>query len=449
MTNQKIKLPYPSTAYAAIMHFKAPVAAPSVSHFQDFHAGQTFFINVNPDASDALSPPAGGRIRVRVRHVKTPRTLSCPLVVDILDQGRGSTGTRRAFLKLYDRRFSESLRQEYCIDEWSEDNEQKYIAAVKSGRIQEFLRHYRSIKEEDWNDDMVDDWDEADAEAFLFHKTERLFRDETAAYAQLHDLQGIHCPRLLAKVSLNLDSALEVEEADERTQGSATKIDADLFKVKGVLLQYIDGFSLDDLVERAPRCMWQGLVDEAIRIIHGLGQRNVVNDDVRPENFLITTSAQYIDQQDEPIVLYDDAVRNLIKSAKWSRQHGGSKRFMRSSAPRCRKRKKAYQRPYYQVFMIDFGMAWIRPKDWSDVEWAMRKDFVDEAGCVGVVMKRRLRMTGFNLRYDRKANKPYADLAKLHPDYYMENTQGRAEKMTELGVCSTGARPSQRYGPHQ
>jgi len=68
--------------------------------------------------------------------------------------------------------------------------------------------------------------------------------------------------------------------------------------------------------------------------------------------------------------------------------------------------------------MIDFGMAWIREKNMSDVDWAYAKDMLDEAGCIGVVMKDSLQEIGFELQYDEDENRPYSDQAMLHPKYY-------------------------------
>ena len=43
------------------------------------------------------------------------------------------------------------------------------------------------------------------------------------------------------------------------------------FKIKGLLLQYVDGFSLWDMVQHCPRASWQAIVDQAVSAVQTLG----------------------------------------------------------------------------------------------------------------------------------------------------------------------------------
>ncbi|KAK0636372.1 hypothetical protein B0T17DRAFT_613113 [Bombardia bombarda] len=71
-------------------------------------------------------------IHARIREIHT-RTLSCTMVVDILDDGEPPTASSTAFLKLFDRRFADQLRRDNGIELWTKDMEQAYIWSVESG----------------------------------------------------------------------------------------------------------------------------------------------------------------------------------------------------------------------------------------------------------------------------------------------------------------------------
>jgi hypothetical protein len=53
------------------------------------------------------------------------------------------------------------------------------------------------------------------------------------------------------------------------------------------LIEYIEGFSLSNLETKAPKSQWQVICDNAIDIIHLIGDHGILNNGVRPENFLV------------------------------------------------------------------------------------------------------------------------------------------------------------------
>jgi hypothetical protein len=59
-------------------------------------------------------------------------------------------------------------------------------------------------------------------------------------------------------------------------------------KIKGILLQYIEGGNMWDIVNSFFQSSWQDLVDQAVAIVRILGDHNILNQDVRPENFLVS-----------------------------------------------------------------------------------------------------------------------------------------------------------------
>lgn len=301
------------------------------SPYEEYDVGQILTLNVLPEQTSPSS-----ELRVRVRQLQKPRTLSCAMVVDILDGCNQEIQPATAFLKLFDRRFADQLRRDNGIDPWTKSMEESYITFVHGGGVHHFLHDLRHIQ--DFQEKTEDDWDDAQNEAFLGNELLGLYTAETATYNALRNYEGCLIPRLFAAVTLDItppDAHSEVSWPEE------------LFQVKGILLQYIKGFSLSDLPDRAPQPAWRNIVDQAVNIVRVLGDNNILNNDVRPDNFMV---------------------------------------FSKGSGE-------------YQVFMIDFGLCRFRGKDESDLDWGRAKYTKDEEGAVGLVMKKRLGKYGFELDY--------------------------------------------------
>ncbi|OAA58119.1 Protein kinase-like domain protein [Niveomyces insectorum RCEF 264] len=255
------------------------------------------------------------------------------MIVDLLGRSRPD---KPVFLKLYDRRFAEQLRRDHGIDPWTTDAENEYIQAVQTGATRQFLHNLHTLPS--FEDDTWDTWNDGQFEAFLTVQVDKLFDAETAVYDALRDIQGKLVPRLIASVRLAVSpSNASVGCADA----------AGLLHVKGILLEYIDGFSLAKVQDHAPRSEWQGIVDQAIGVVQVIGDHGILNRDVRPDNFIV------------------------------QRVGNGA----------------------YRTFMIDFGLARLRGRDESDRDWAKAKLNKDEEGAVGLVMKKRLAREGFELRF--------------------------------------------------
>jgi len=303
----------------------------SCSPVEDYQVGQVLTLSVIPDPSETLS---ASTVRAQIRQLLKPRTLSCCMIVDLLGE---SYPNNPVFLKLYDRRFSEQLRRDHGIDPWTKDAENEYINAVRTGAARQFLHNLHTIP--NFEDDTEETWDDGQNETFLTDQVHKLFDAETTVYDTLHDIQGKLVPRLLARVQLDLSPP---------NTGISHIDTTELFYVKGILLQYIDGFSLSKVQDHAPKSEWQDIVDQAVAIVQVVGDHNVLNRDVRPDNFII------------------------------QRNSSG-----------C-----------YRLFMIDFGLARLRGWNESDHDWAKAKLNKDEEGAVGLVMKKRLAREGFELRFE-------------------------------------------------
>ncbi|KAH7174859.1 uncharacterized protein B0J16DRAFT_349288 [Fusarium flagelliforme] len=281
-------------------------------------------INFNDDQNTNL--------QVKIRRQTRPWTLSCGMVVSI--EGRSETGDD-VFLKMFDRRGAQQIRQDNGIDAWNETIEHDFVRDLKLGKIEGFLEKLRTVP--DFQDETEEDWDAAENEAFLTAELRKCFDAEVATYARLQENQGKVIPRLLDAVTLNADLP-NVKLSPQQQE---------LYRPKGVLLQYLQGFQLTTLADNAPKEFWQNIVDQAIRIVHILNDHEILNADVRPDNFII-----------------------IPKGDK------------------------------YAVFMIDFGQCRFRREDESDEQWGRAKWIQDEEGAVGYVMRMMLRKVGFELRYE-------------------------------------------------
>ena len=172
-------------------------------------------------------------LRVQVRQLQKPQTLSCAMVVDILDGCSQEIQSRTAFLKLFGRYFADQLRDDNEIDPWEKHMEESYIEFVQSDRdgVRNFLHNLHHV--EDFQEETEDDWDDAQNEAFLADKLLKLYTTETATYNALQNHQGSQIPRLFAAINLDLTPP-NAHGEDSRSE--------ELLQVKGILIQYIKGF---------------------------------------------------------------------------------------------------------------------------------------------------------------------------------------------------------------
>ncbi|RMD39894.1 hypothetical protein DV735_g5242, partial [Chaetothyriales sp. CBS 134920] len=285
------------------------------------------------------------------------------MVVDILDDGQLFTTSSAAFLKLFDRRFSDQLRQDNGIDPWTKDMEQAYIRFVKSGSIHQFLHELHYTK--DFQENTEEDWDDAQNEAFLADELLGLYKTEIATYNALRHHQGHLIPRLLAAVDFDLTPPNNDLDASGRGNFEP-------FQIKGILLQYINGFNLWNMPHHVPQSSWQDIVDQAVSIVRVLGDHNILNKDVRPENFIVFTAADGHEQQQQ-----------------------------------------------YHVFMVDFALCRFRGKDESDLDWGRAKHTKDEEGAVALRLKKKLfEDYGFQLRYEDSLRYiQWADTVDVFPEH--------------------------------
>lgn len=253
--------------------------------------------------------------------------MACVMEVRLLSQNT------RAVLKLYDRRFALQLRSENKIEPPTAATELVFGEFVKSGDASEFL--YRLRNDDDY-EESEEGWNMARNETYLYDTCLDMFTAESMVYNKLKDLQGKELPYLLAQVGLSLSSSQEIMKS------SAAE---DLFEVKGILLEFIDGHTLSQIAN-IPREDWGEVCEEAVRVIRLLDDFSIRNTDVRPSNIMVSPSSPEDFQEGE---------------------------------------KK------YRVVMLDFGQCVERQPKESDAEWGREKWCQDEEGAIGLVMQHRLK----------------------------------------------------------
>ncbi|KAK7424471.1 hypothetical protein QQX98_000436 [Neonectria punicea] len=62
--------------------------------------------------------------------------------------------------------------------------------------------------------------------------------------------------------------------------------------MKGILPEYLAGFPLSTIAGNAPQSSWQDIIDQAIEIVHILGDNDILNQDVRPDNFMVVPKGE-------------------------------------------------------------------------------------------------------------------------------------------------------------
>ena len=282
-------------------------------HRSPYEEGKTLILSVTEGV-----PPTKHTIKLRILRLIQPNTLSCVMEVDVLEVSGSTKPAKHSILKLYDWRYATQLRQDYGVDQWDPYHEDIYRTFVEEGGAKEFV----SFLEDDTS---VDDqpWDTARNETFLFDHCRDLHSCEVEAYRRLEDLQGRHVPRFFADVRLN---AFTTPNA--------------FFEVRGILLEFISGYSLADLAVHAPQSSWQRICDETICTVNLISDHGILNEDVKPRNVLI------------------------------------------------RRRDKFSE---CAVVVIDFAMCRFRETGQSEAAWKHEKWRQDEEGAIGYVMAHKLK----------------------------------------------------------
>lgn len=205
--------------------------------------------------------------RAEILKVFKPFTLSCVMVVQISEGYEDLPGP--VVLKVYDRRFSTQFRCNERLPPWSIEMEEQYRQIIKNGEIKQLFDMFDSG---DYSKDDVRK-SAAYCEAYLQYHLEGMFEDEVHAYLLLSDYQGESIPKFYCSMKL--------------LNGPGMELPNEYTVIPGILMQYLDGFSFEELPAHAPKELWQSIGEDAIRIVHCLHSRDVLNTDTSSRSIII------------------------------------------------------------------------------------------------------------------------------------------------------------------
>ncbi|KAJ6149607.1 hypothetical protein N7471_000806 [Penicillium samsonianum] len=227
-------------------------------------------------------------------------------------------------LKLFDRRFATQLREREEISPWTSDIEQNYHQFILDGDAAKLVAELTADR--DLPARNVDTWNSSQEETYLHDFMQALYETETQAYNTLADMQGNDIPRLFSCVTVPTSTTAQNTLLSEYSD------------IPGILLQYIEGFPLTDIATCAPRDSWQSICEDAIRIVNLVGDRGILNEDVKTRSFIVQSRPEN----------------------------------------------------QFHVFMIDFALCNFREEYQDETEWEEWKARQDEEGAVGFVMQKKL-----------------------------------------------------------
>ena len=222
-------------------------------------------------------------------------TISPVMVVDLQCAALQLRG--RFILKLYDRRFSPNMRSDMKAGQWNSQVEEKYIDFVSHTDGQRFIEglpsNYISVDSSNWN--------VAQKEAFLQDYMQKCYRSETEVYKRAKRHQGTLIPQLYASVTISRNHLL-YQSYDA----------CNFFECPGILLLYIEGKPMDSLSKDIGSETLQRIFEDAVHIIHTIGEKNLCNLDVQKRNFLVNIDSGH----DKPLVSMIDFASCLFRKSQ-------------------------------------------------------------------------------------------------------------------------------------
>ncbi|KAI0631061.1 hypothetical protein C8Q77DRAFT_1219273 [Trametes polyzona] len=289
----------------------------------------------------------------KIAKAYRPFTMSPVLLIFIAQPPTFSQGgpsiPSTAIVKLYDRRCFTNVRTEFDEGKpWSLDKEKEYRqylddVAAGSAALGDFGNPAYF-----WENDVSD----GEFEAYLSYVALKTFDAERASYERLRELQGKMLPTLYGVVEY------QAVVPDPRDHGASITE-----TVPGLLLEYVEGLSLRELVATwrtrdppLPDTVLAALCDEAVRVVDRVSDFEVLNEDMRVDNFLVR--------------------EEFLASSTSTYVHSTDASTVNASGG---------------VVLIDLGQCRLRRADESEDEWVQAKWSQDETGAIGFVLLRLMR----------------------------------------------------------
>ncbi|KAK2605989.1 hypothetical protein QQS21_003615 [Conoideocrella luteorostrata] len=274
--------------------------------------------------------------RVKIIDIFEPSTMSVALIVQLEQEEEQTapvaltTPAPIMVLKMYDRQFSTQLREFKETGAATRASEDQFIDFVRQGSMPRFLKHID--KNGTWKSGK---WDVPKREAYFHVRCTLCHEVELEIYNRLIEMQGVHVPTLFADVRL---ASTPPQGLDGPANGSSVESLTQYTEVRGILMEYISGFPLNEIVTKTPESDWAPICDQAIEIVRKITDSDFINSDIQTRNILV----QRVGEEGED-----------------------------SS---------------YKVFFLDFAQCKFRDPSDSDEVWRAYKSQRNEEGAVGYVM---------------------------------------------------------------
>ncbi|RYP50133.1 hypothetical protein DL768_004250 [Monosporascus sp. mg162] len=201
---------------------------------------------------------------------------------------RTEKGFQKAVLKIFDRRFAnERVRRGYASEyPHTQQTEAAWQDYVRRGSAEVLFDCFRRIDEEEgsgtfsllYDNDEKPEWERlVEMEGIICYGEQSSHAQEVQAYRELQALQGRCIPHFIASVTLDMPS-------------TPPDLPPTYFEIRGILLQKIRGFKLEDVLSKLPNNLlaWEEIVQNAVDAAKEINRAGVIQNDCGPWHVLVT-----------------------------------------------------------------------------------------------------------------------------------------------------------------
>ncbi|KAK3209030.1 hypothetical protein GRF29_69g476550 [Pseudopithomyces chartarum] len=368
-----------------------------MDHSDDAHSSSGENDTMPYKVGDILPLQTGdSTILVLIESISLPFTETCSMIVSFVPPltnhqiAECSMGRRKpahninynkAILKMFDWRYATGARTCIGASDWDTQRRNAYVKFLRSGRARRYLdclRQMRMFGESErrrYNVDYIEAEDVPEGEQIigvqhqetcLLGLQAKWYHREVAVYNRMRPYQGREIPRFISTVAMQMGGLDDQSsKGEENTPGGTrnpgrrfshvnnqTKSkDDEFFTIRGILIEYIEGFSLNRLSPRhAPQDEWQDIFDQALGNTRLMSSNNILNLNVHPRDITV-----------------------------------------------CRNRDPNNPNRY-RIVNVDFRSSRLRRGDENDFSWRVAQGMAHEERIFGSCMQRRLRgLFGFDL----------------------------------------------------
>ncbi|CAE7123943.1 unnamed protein product, partial [Rhizoctonia solani] len=221
--------------------------------------GATFKLEISPPHGDPFM------VEANVTHVFSPFTMSSAMKVALTPESDSTALPSEAVLKVYDRRFADDMREQYCINPPTTEGEAQYVRYLASHNVAETEDQVYELGEHISEDEPEPLGLDERIAAILIQP---FFESETTTYSTLSDLQGKYIPTFYGTTRF--------------IDGSSVTLDT---TVPGILIEFIPGTNLSQI--DPTNTDLDTVCSAALDLVYTCSDRNILNRGVRLENFIV------------------------------------------------------------------------------------------------------------------------------------------------------------------